>query len=257
MEKAVVAFNSGQLNRYFHDVAPFERKLKRNNKVNWAIGLAILLLSAVAGVFVGFFILPTFVDMFAGLIGGSVVGALLLVGYYFLRSSVLSKAKTRVAQGLSSCKSTYLQTYKIPEGAITCNIVASNFLPKEYFGPSLIYARDDGSISVVGTDYEHERNEIRYSEKSVIAYSLFSDSRVLVQSEEGYAVISSEAKTIFISSDLPLLSVDSNQLFELSGTGVRSFTRPKDLVQKRETPSNPTWDPAIRALSSYRGKGEA
>lgn len=255
MEKAIVGYNSGQLDRYIHEVAPLERKLKRNNGVNWAVCLGILLLITVAGVVVGFFVVPTILGMFAGLAGGSVVGALLITVYYFARSSMLLKTKEKTVRGLSACKDAYQEAYKIPEGALKCGILASDFLANEYFGPSLIYVRDDGSISIVAPDYASERNEIRYSSKSVIAYSLFSDSRVLVQSEEGYVVLSPEAKRIFVSTDLPLLRVDSNQLFELSNKTFRAFSRPKDAIQRYETAENSSWKAAEGVLSNFLGRG--
>ncbi|MBR1847428.1 MAG: hypothetical protein IJ787_06915 [Bacilli bacterium] len=257
MDKAIVEFNSGQFGRYSHEVAPLERKLERNNKVNWAICLAILLLTAVAGVVVGFLALPTLLGMFTGLLGGSIGGMLLMLAYYFFRSSDLAKTKNRAESGLSSCKASYQGAYKIPKGASNCEIFASDFLSKEYFGPSLIYVRDNGCVSIVAPDYEHERNEIRYTAKSVISYSLFSDSRVLIQSEEGYVVLSPEAKNTFVSSGFPLLCADSNRLFELSNTTIRAFTRPRDHVQKCNMAENPTWKTAMDALSSVYGKGGA
>ena len=259
MEKAIVEFNSGQLNRYVHDVAPFEHRLKNDNRVNWVICLTILFSTAVIGVVIGFFLLPTLFSLFLGLLAGSIAGLLLMIAYYFIRSFMLKKMKQRKEDGISSCESAYIKAYQIPEITIKCNILASDFLPKKYFGPSLIYVRDDESISIVAPNYESERKEIRYSEKSVIAYSLFSDSRVLVQSEEGYVVLSPEAKAVFAPSNLPLLDVDSNLILELSDTAIRVFPRSKDFIQRHDTDTvvNPTWKQAKDALESCLEREEA
>lgn len=254
MGKAIVEFNSGQRNRYSCEVAPLERRLRRNGKVNWAICLVLLAFPCIGGVVIGFFIVPTFLGMFAGLLGGTILGVLLLLGYYFLRSAFLTRTKNRVKSGISSCEAAYREAYEIPENAVRCEILASSFLSKNYFGPSLIYKRDSESISIVSSDYKTERNEIRYSADSVIAYSLFADSRVLVQSKEGYVLLPPNAKDFFVITDLPLFRMDSKRLFEILGTSFRASARSLDHVNKNETMDNPSWLPARHDLEEYLEK---
>lgn len=254
MEKAVVGFDSGQRATYLQNVVPLERRLKRNGKVNWAVCLLILVLSAVAGVIIGYFLLPTILGLFAGLLGGSVVGIVLLVAFYFLRSAVLSKTKSGINTGISTCEEAYKQAYSIPAGAIECSIIASDFLSSTYFGPSLAYARDDGAISVIAKNFQQERNEIRYSSETLIAYVLLGDSNILLRSEEGHILLSAEAKGLFLASGLPLMEPDTSLIIELNDKVISSSQRRGDHVSIGETAENAYWGEAEKALDGCLSK---
>ena len=255
MGKAIVVFDSGQRSAYQQNVGPLQRRLKRNGKVNWLICLLILMLSALVGVVVGFILLPTILGAFVGLLGGSIVGVGLLIAYYFIRSSALTKTKEGIESGSSACVKAYRKAYAIPDNARECTVLASDFLaPTYYYCPSLVFARDGGAISVISKDFEHERNELRYSETTIIGYALLCDSSVLVQSEDGYVLLSSEAKDLFLDSKLPLLTANLNLFVEITKNRISATQRKKDPVFANDTDENSYWKTAENILANYAAK---
>ena len=256
MENAIISFNSGQNEIYQTTIAPLERRLKSNNVINISVCICVLLFVGVLGMVIGYSIVPTLAGPFVGLLGGSVVGLAILFIYFFVRSSILVKTKAKYSSGLSSCEESYMRAYSIPAEIVHCEVLASDFLPKTYYGPSIAYHREDNSISIIAENFTEERNELRYSFGTVKAYAVLADSSVLVQSEEGFAILSGQIKELFVSSNLPLLDVCSEIEIDVSKNSVSVTRRREKRLFNGKMNDYSSWDDAQKILESYHMQRE-
>lgn len=251
MEESAAIFNSGQRAMYEREILPLARKNRRMEKINWVASIGILLVCAISGIVVGFLMLPTFLGIFMGLLGGSLIALALLLAYYFLVGAYVGKNKQAYDDGNKACQDAYLKAYSVPEDAKKGGVVASDYLGSAFFTPSLMFSSTAGELSIIAEDFKYERDALTFSKGNTLSWALLTDSTILAQTQGGYVIVSAEAKDFFLDSAIPNMESDSRLFFEISGRQLSASARKKERIGLASSAGTGDWDAAKRTFEEF------